>query len=125
MKGCKWTDADMAYLVAHYQTTTPSTIAETLGRSANAVRLMASKMGIAKGKGGLGIWSPDDINYLIEHYPTDRPEDIAAVLDRTTNAVKLKASNLSVTDNRGNSVPLELQRIFKGWEKKHCFGPIK
>jgi hypothetical protein len=114
----------MAYLAAHYEVNTPSTIAETLGRSPNAVRLMASKMGIARGKGGHGLWAPDDINYLIEHYPTDRPEEIAAVLDRTINAVKLKASNLSVTDSRGNAVPLELQRIFKGWEKKHCFGPV-
>jgi hypothetical protein len=105
-----WTDQEVAYLIANWETQTSTEVGAAIGRGRTAVASKASDMGITKSpeaakeirrrsmaktprKDG---WSVFQLNYLKEKYADYSSAEIADVIGRSAAAVKTKAADLGL-----------------------------
>lgn len=79
-----FSDADIAYVRAHYAADGPTVIAEHLGRAKTSIYTLAKSLGIARGKRPV---TDADLEYVRRHWGTMRTCDIALALDRHATTV--------------------------------------
>lgn len=92
-----WTLQEMEYVEKHYSKMSCAAIGEHLGRSVNAVRAIAKKLGCAPQKSP--DWSDREIDIIRETYGTDlEVDEICAMLTgRSAVSVVIKARKLGLT----------------------------
>lgn len=92
-----WTLQEMEYVEKHYSKMSCAAIGEHLGRSVNAVRAIAKKLGCAPQKSP--DWSDREIDIIRETYGTDlEVDEICAMLTgRSAVSVAIKARKLGLT----------------------------
>lgn len=110
MSGVKWAESEIIFLKENYRTMNNDEIAEKLGRSANAVKLKAQKVGIQKDN----KWTEDDDIYL-SYFVWNGDEKIRVAsefLNRSYGATKHRISYLRKQD------PDNVPRMMKKWTKE-------
>ncbi|OMQ19939.1 hypothetical protein [Serratia oryzae] len=95
--GSPWTLQELEYVEKHYSKMSCADIGESLGRSANAVRAIAQKLGYAPQK--TPDWSDGETDILRATYGTDlEVDEICAMLPaRSAVSVVIKARKLGLT----------------------------
>lgn len=93
-----WTKEEEKILRELYPSAGPAACATRLGRSRNAVRVRAQKLGLQRshtvGRGR--PWTPQEEEYLRRYYRRLPAREIAAELGRTTSAVHTRARRLDL-----------------------------
>ena len=70
-------------------------IANQIGRSVNAVRIKAHKLGLRK-PNQYPVWSKKELNVLKKLYPTQTAQKIAGKIGRPVQAVRLRIFKLGL-----------------------------
>lgn len=89
-----WNPADMAILVAHYQTLGPDYVAEQTGRPVHLVRAKAWRLGLSAT--GAEEWSEQELEQLRRHYPLEGADYVVELTGRPRTAVLTKAKRLGI-----------------------------
>jgi len=92
----RWTDEEIAFMMDHYGTMSIKEIARELGRTENAIKNKAKKLGLSK----LPQWSDEEIKLLVGLYGRLPAEEIAKILGRSKDAVYHKAMRLGLQSYR-------------------------
>lgn len=97
MKGREWTRDEEAYLKEHYPREGCKPVARHLGRSENAVKLRASRLGLdRRAQIQYHRWTTREILFLEKWYPLKGGNYVAAKLGISPKSVRVKARNLNI-----------------------------
>lgn len=94
-----WTPAEEKILDSCYgRTMTVPQLARHLGRTASAIQVKATRLGL--GRRRTKVWSDEEDAVVRAHYTTQGAVAVAAMLSRTTDSIKHRARNLGVKFDR-------------------------
>jgi len=88
-----WSDEDKSYLKDNYNVLEIAEICSTLQRNMNAVRWMASELGLTK---EVKYWQKWEQQYLAENITSKTIQEIALYLDRSVGSVNNKLNQLRI-----------------------------
>lgn len=92
-----WAAKDLKFVRDNYGKLKVSEIAEELGRSQNAIRKQANKLGIRSALSiGYDAWNKYQIKLLKEHWATEDKEVLARMIGRSVFAIEGKAKGLGL-----------------------------
>ncbi len=94
MKNKHWTKTDKDYLSFNYKLISLTKIAKVLEKSENAIRYMASELGLTDKP---NYWRKHETRYIAENYTTLTIEEMAEHLKRSQNSIRHKLSELRIT----------------------------
>jgi len=101
-----WTEKDKQYLKRHYEKDWSTSVAEVLGRSIDAVELMAAKVGLR-----CIYWTKEEEDKLRKLYPKNSNKWLAQKFERSVAAVMGRARKLGL---RKEIRKRKYRRSFKG-----------
>lgn len=92
----KWDKSEDEWLIANYATCGTEKSASHLGKSYNAVKFRAKKLGLKAVKFFDARWKQEEIQVLTDNYPKIGPEQTALLLRRSKATVMQKAFSLGI-----------------------------
>jgi len=108
--GSSWSKSEMGRLKRLYPLNQTRDVAKMLGRTSEAIKRKARKLGLLKDYAGgyrprrwrnPATWSKEDIRLLKKLYPKTPNKEIATKLKRTLGAVVTKAADLGLRKSEG------------------------
>lgn len=94
MKNKHWSQEDKDYLSSNYKKLSISKIGKVLDKSDNAIRYMASELGLTDKP---IYWRQHELRYLCENYTSLTIKELSAHLKRSEGSVRHKLHDLKVT----------------------------
>lgn len=91
-----WSDEEIEFLKANYNTMNKEYLAKKLGRTYATVVARASMLGIAPKGSPQNLWSKEEEEYLRKNYNMKSKKLIAKNLGRTEEAIHLKAKKIKL-----------------------------
>lgn len=89
-----WKNSDKDFLIENHGAMTSAEIADSIGKSVDAVNYMASRLGLSAPRSS---WSDENIAYLMANMDNQSYNDIADYLGKSIRAVANKASNIRMS----------------------------
>lgn len=108
-----WSDNEEKSLQALFPTTPNEEIAETLGRSLNAVLMKSRKLGLRK----MEFWSKDEDELLKKLYKNLSYKQLAQRLERTKSAVQIRVITLGLECKVENWTEDEMNFLKKSYRR--------